>query len=266
MLEAKFFSAALLKKIVEAMKDLVTEASFEFSETGLELQAMDTSHVSLCYLKLEQDSFQMYRCDQNKSLDINLPSLATILKCASNDDTLTIKALENDDCMSIMFTNPEKDRIMDFEMKLMDIDQEQLDIPKIDYLSTVQIPAVEFKKIISDLTLLGNTCFISCKKEGVQFSVKGDIGNANITLKPGQNADDNGKSVLINVDEPLEFKFALRYLNLFAKATPLSKMVKLSMADGVPLLVEYQMEQGGAIRYYLAPKIGDEDDEEGEAA
>jgi hypothetical protein len=36
----------LLKKLVEAIKDLVTDGNFEATEAGISLQAMDTSHVS----------------------------------------------------------------------------------------------------------------------------------------------------------------------------------------------------------------------------
>jgi proliferating cell nuclear antigen len=35
----------LLKKLVEAIKDLVTDGNFEATEAGISLQAMDTSHV-----------------------------------------------------------------------------------------------------------------------------------------------------------------------------------------------------------------------------
>ena len=64
----------------------------------------------------------------------------------------------------------------------------------------------------------------------------------------------------ISMEEPVELQFALRYLNFFCKATPLSSTVKLSMSTDVPLVVEYSLEEGtvGYVRYYLAPKI-DED-------
>jgi proliferating cell nuclear antigen len=57
--------------------------------------------------------------------------------------------------------------------------------------------------------------------------------------------------------------FALRYLNFFTKATPLSSAVKLQMSADVPLVVEYTIDaegdkKRGYIRYYLAPKIEDE--------
>jgi proliferating cell nuclear antigen len=45
----------------------------------------------------------------------------------------------------------------------------------------------------------------------------------------------------------------------FDQPTPLSATVTLKMAPEVPLVVEYPIESGGHIRYYLAPKIDDEE-------
>ncbi len=42
------------------------------------------------------------------------------------------------------------------------------------------------------------------------------------------------------------------------QATGLSTTVSLSMLADVPLVVEYAMEGMGHLRYYLAPKIDDE--------
>ena len=55
--------------------------------------------------------------------------------------------------------------------------------------------------------------------------------------------------------------FAMRYLNFFTKATPLSGTVTLSLSKDVPLVVEYKIAEYGYVRYYLAPKIDDEEDE-----
>jgi|EP00966_Prymnesium_polylepis_P284636 proliferating cell nuclear antigen len=60
------------------------------------------------------------------------------------------------------------------------------------------------------------------------------------------------------MEEPVTLNFALRYLNFFTKATPLSGHVSLQLSKDVPLVVEYKMEELGHLRYYLAPKIEDE--------
>jgi len=53
MFEARLAQASLLKKILESLKDLVTDANFDCSATGIALQAMDSSHYrwSRCFCK-----------------------------------------------------------------------------------------------------------------------------------------------------------------------------------------------------------------------
>ena len=44
-------------------------------------------------------------------------------------------------------SSPPQERISDFELKLMDIDSEQLGIPDTEYAATVKLPAGEFQRI-----------------------------------------------------------------------------------------------------------------------
>lgn len=94
---------------------------------------------------------------------------------------------------------------------------------------------------------------------GVKFSASGDAGSANIKLAQTSTVDKEDESVIIEMQEPVTLTFACRYLNSFTKATPLCNQVQLSMSADVPLVVEYRIPDLGHIRYYLAPKI--EDDE-----
>ena len=67
---------------------------------------MDSSHVSLCALKLRAAGFDHYRCDKNISLGVNTPNLSKILRCAGNDDLVTIKSEEETDTLNMMFESP----------------------------------------------------------------------------------------------------------------------------------------------------------------
>lgn len=59
-------------------------------------------------------------------MGMNLPNMGKMLKCANNDDIITMKADDNGDTVAFMFESPDGSRISDFELKLMDIDSEQL--------------------------------------------------------------------------------------------------------------------------------------------
>ncbi|KAL6757673.1 hypothetical protein V8C86DRAFT_3094705 [Haematococcus lacustris] len=49
------------------------------------------------------------------------------------------------------------------------------------------------------------------------------------------------------------------YLTIFAKATPLSPSVKISLTKDLPIVVEYTIGEIGWVKYFLAPKIEDEE-------
>lgn len=106
MLELRLVQGSLLKKVLESVKDLVNDANFDCSATGFSLQAMDSSHVALVALLLRSEGFEHYRCDRNLSMGMNLNNMSKMLKCAGNDDIITIKADDGSDTVTFMFESP----------------------------------------------------------------------------------------------------------------------------------------------------------------
>mmetsp|Transcript_25642 Transcript_25642/g.48592 ORF Transcript_25642/g.48592 Transcript_25642/m.48592 type:complete len:263 (-) Transcript_25642:518-1306(-) len=261
MFEARLLQGSVMKKVLESVKDLVTDANFDCNATGFSLQAMDSSHVSLVALLLRSDGFEHYRCDRNLSMGMNLANMSKMLKCAGNDDIITMKADDTGDVVTFMFESPNQEKISDFELKLMDIDSEHLGIPDTDYQAVVKMPSAEFQRICRDLSSIGDTVVLSVTKDGVKFSTTGDIGAANVTCRQNTSVDKEEEAVVVELQEPVALTFALRYLNSFTKATPLSSQVTLSMSKDLPVVVEYRIADMGYVRYYLAPKIEDEETE-----
>ncbi len=66
---------------------------------------MDASHVSLCALALEKKGFDHFRCDRTRALGLNLVSMSKVLKCSGNDDSVTLKAEDEGDELSLLFEN-----------------------------------------------------------------------------------------------------------------------------------------------------------------
>jgi len=65
-----------LKKVLDSIKDLVTDANFEADPMeGFKLQAMDSSHVSLVALRLHADGFEHFRCDRPLTMGMNLANM-----------------------------------------------------------------------------------------------------------------------------------------------------------------------------------------------
>merc|ERR1712084_86737 len=150
----------------------------------------------------------------------------------------------------------DQDRISEFDLKLMQIESEHMEIPEQHYKVTAKMPSAEFQKICRDLKEFGETMQMKASKEGITFSVAGDIGGGNVLLKP-REAEKPEDKVTLTVHEPVTATFVLRYLVNFAKAAPLSGTVELGLGPDAPLLVKYDLErsENGFMQFYLAPKI-----------
>ena len=183
MFEARLTQGSLLKKLVDAIKELCKEVNWDISTNGISMQSMDSSHVCLVAFNLRADGFDHFRCDRPLTLGINLENLAKILKCAGSNDIITMKADDNGDTLTLMFESEKQDRISDVDLKLMSIESEHLGIPEQDYSVESSMPSSEYQRIVRDLASIGDTVSVSATKEGIKFSTTGDIGTANITLR-----------------------------------------------------------------------------------
>lgn len=262
MFEAKLSDGTHLKKLIEAMKDLFTDVNFECNESGISCQAMDSSHVCLSSVLLRKDSFDPYRCDRSITLGMNCGTMSKVLKCAGNDESICMRAEDSADAITFIYEKPNQERVSKFEMKLMDIDSEHLGIPDQDYDAVIKLPSHEFSRIVRDLSQFGDTVTIACTKDGIRFSCSGELGSGSITLRNSSSVDSNEDSeVSIELKEAVTQTYAMRFLILFGKAATLSKTCVLSICQEVPLVVEYKIGDCGHIRYFLAPKIDDEEND-----
>lgn len=243
--------SSTFRGIVDAISEIVDSVAMTFTDSGIVLQAMDASHVCLCFLDLKSEGFEEYVCRPGVvSAGVPITTMSKIFKCSSPEDNLCIKIEDGNlsDRMTLEFSN--SCRTSEFHMRLMDIDSEFIELPDIACDCNLRIPTTEFQKIVRDLSIVGDSCELRVDSSGVVFTSSGDMGDASFKV--------------IGRDEDVCFKgkgrgmFSTRYLQLFAKATPLCKSLSINLPDTAPLCLEYCMGCLGTLRYYLAPKIEDE--------
>ena len=255
MFLAKLKESEKIKKLIESIKDIVSEINLECSPTGINLQAMDGSHVALVTVNLNCDGFEEYRCDKIVNLGINVGNLWKLMKCASNDDSFLIKADVNPNQIQITFENSSAKKCCVFNLSLIQIDSEHLGIPETNHGSVVMMNSNEFNKITKELYHLSETVNIETNQSYVSFSIQGDQVNGCIKI---ENNDTSNSKTMIKGDEAVNLAFALRYLNMFTKATSLSEFVYLYLSNDYPLKVEYVLDGLGSLKYYLAPRIAED--------
>lgn len=255
MFEARLNSALVLKRIVEAVKDMLKEGVLNCSNTGIKMRAMDNCHVSLLYLDLDADGFDHYRCDRDFVMGINFKTLAMVLKCADPDDSVSIEHNPDFDVVTFIFEskNNKKEK---YDIKLMNLDNEQLEAVDPPIECVVKMPSQQLAHIFRNMSTFGENVVISYENGAIDFKSSGDYGSVT-SIIGGAGGD---QSISIKATTPISKIFSLQFLNLFTKATPLSQRVCMRLSSEFPMSLEYEIPNIGYIRYYLMSKIDEFND------
>lgn len=257
ILEIKTVQASAFRILVEALKEILTDANFECDETGIKMIAMDSSRTVLVHLKLQADKFESYMCKEKRVLGISMINLFRIIKTMNNNDTLTLfLEKEKDSVLGIRIENSEKNTTSTFYLNLMDLHVDNIQIPSVEFESVITMPSTDFQKIIRDMHNYADLIDIKSVEDHLIFSCNGDFCSQETIIgetDSGMNFAKNKKP-----DEIIQGEFALKHLVLFGKCTNLCNSIQMFLKNDYPLVIKYTVASLGEIKLCLAPSCNEE--------
>ena len=257
VLEIKTVQASAFRILVEALKEILTDANFECDETGIKMIAMDSSRTVLVHLKLQADKFESYICKEKKVLGISMINLFRIIKTMNNNDTLTLFLEKGkDSVLGIRIENSEKNTTSTFYLNLMDLHIDNIQIPSVEFESVITMPSTDFQKIIRDMHNYADLIDIKSVEDHLIFSCKGDFCEQETVIGETQTGMSFAKNK--KPDEIIQGEFALKHLVLFGKCTNLCNSIQMFLKNDYPLVIKYTVASLGEIKLCLAPSCNDE--------
>ena len=178
IIEVKTVQSSAFRILIEALKEILTDANLEFDETGIKVMAMDSSHTVLVHLKLNSENFEYFYCKNKVILGVNMINLFKLIKTMSNNDTLTLFLLEeNQSVLGIKIENSEKNSVTKYKLNLMDLHEDTISIPPATFDSVITMPSTDFQKICRDMHNLADDIEIKSVDQQIMFSCKGDFAS-----------------------------------------------------------------------------------------
>lgn len=251
-LKLKTEQAGAFRILVEALKEILTEANFTFDETGIKLMAMDSTHTILIHMKLESDNFEFFHCPKKITVGVNMLNFFKLIKTMGNSETLTIFIdNENENKLGIMINNTEKNSQTIYKLNLLDIQDDNISIPPAEFETELSLPSGDFQKIIRDMVNIAEN--IELKSIGSQLilNCSGDFASQETTL--GETNNGLKFNQTSHESLPIQGIFSLKYLSLFTKCTNLCNQINLYIKNDYPLIIKYSVASLGNIKLCLAP-------------
>ena len=256
MFTAETRDVRIFQKVFNGLQDFAEDAHWYCSKEGMHLQCVDRSNVALCSFYVPANSFDHYSCIRKVVLRFRVTNMTQILRCARRSDVLLLTCNDNDDRIKFVFESPKGERCAEFEMTLLDPQEDYLDVSKISHDAHFCLPSKEFDRICQNLDRLGDVVDISNDGEHVQFQTSGnnDLEHAITVYRQSCTGDDRQKPTQLSCARMMSLQLSVRYLRLSAEMTCLTSRVVLEMNEDSPLVVKYNLENFGQLTFYLGQR------------
>ena len=242
---AKTNSSDEWKAIISAISTLVEEATFEATVEGVSFRGMDPSHVALIDISWPNSAFEKYSCDGDIKFGVRIDEFSKLIKRAEKSDGIEIN-ISDDNMLHVSIGKNKK-----YKMRLIESSASDTPLPKISYDSKITLSASRLDKILGDIDVVSDYLSIKTTQKNVEFSGKGDAGEATINLeKDTEDVED------ISVSQESSGTYSLEYLDPIVKAVGgTADSIICEFSTEKPLRIEFKVTNIGRIHFYLAPRV-----------
>jgi len=255
-LTIKTVQIAPFRILMAALKDILLETNIIFTKQGIKIINMDKTHTILVHLFLKAENFEFFECKEEKIIvGVNILHLFKLITTIDNDDTLTIY-IENDDYnegivteLGLKFENGNIKQSKIQKLKLIEPEQDELEIPDVKFSSVINMPSNDFQKIIRDLANISEKIEIKSVEDELIFKCSGQFAKAEI-----RRSENNANMQILNKqhNKIIQGEYSLKNLLYFIKCTNLCNQIEIYLENNRPLIVKYNVASLGEIKMCLS--------------
>jgi proliferating cell nuclear antigen len=275
---AKHLNPRFLLNYFKSIEDITDLLSLIIGPDGLFIKTMDSAHISFIDSFLDSSEFSSYNYNSNEEslvIGLNLKYLCKILSVYEKIDTVSL-SLDNMDKLGIVFDNG--NRKSEFELKLILIDEDNLEIPSMDYEQEIDISYNRFSKLCQEIDTVNSETIkfnVDSSKKIVDIYGTGDLGAVKTNLKESDDTIVNkkftlkkeGGKIIMNKKEndykvypsrnTFEIEFSLKKLQSILKIGTLCNKLLINLSEDSPIKMDFNLTDDSYLHYYVAPKIVD---------
>ena len=242
--------------LFQNMKLFTDHINIDFNDERIYIQTMDNCKISLLEVIIPKSWFCVYSCPVPLTLGINTNIFHKIL--SSRDKVQT---------MHMYFNTEEEDKLYidmessmktvfnrNFEVPLMELSYDVMDITAIEYQADISLPSSDFALLINQLRGFGETLQFVCNESKIEMISKSiDQGKMSVIVEI-----DDLSSYAIEEEKELNMSFSLKCLHTMCSFSKIYKEVEIKLHSDSPLYICYS-DGELSVKIYLAPQMSGDD-------
>jgi proliferating cell nuclear antigen len=243
--------------IFQLLKNWNSHISMHFETDRLYIQSMDKSHICLADIEIKKNWFSNYDTLKNNNIAVDSNHFAILMNYALKNDSLELKFEDEyePDKLYINFLNGKENKTSFdhfFELNLIDVDEEGLGIPSVDYDVEFTIESKKFVDTLSELNTFGQNLSIKCDENVIELNSNSDSTKLKIHI-PVEQLDEYA----IAEEQEVSVAFSLTHLCKMCTSIKLSEKINVSVSNEYPMLLLYNLGDDSKVSFFIAPKVSD---------
>ncbi len=246
VLELKTVQTNAFKTLIEALKEILTDANMRFTQEGLKIVAMNNPNTVLVNLKLKAENFEYFYCKSDLIVGVSMLNFYKLIKTITNNDTLSL-IIDDDNInfLEIKIDNSERNASTIYKLNLMDLDVVDIDIPPQKFDDIITISSQFFQKLCRDMINLAENVEIKSVGGQLIFKCVSDFATQETIIE--ETGAEGLNFVQNNPNNIIQGNYDLKNLSMFTKCTNLSNCIEIYMKNDFPLLLKANANLGHLI-------------------
>ena len=245
--------AETFSQLFQPMKTFTDSINITCKEDELSVQCMDSGMILIAQLNLPKIWFTTYEVEKPEVIGVSTGLLSKVLSIKDKTQGLEWNTHERTDHIFVRYSSPSDNKLVfekTFEVPLIDLDSELMEIPPIEYSADFALPSLVFSSMIHQLKQFGEAVRIECTEEHIELVAESvEYGNMKTHI-PIQDLEEYS----IEEDGTVCGSYALKHLNLICQYQKIAKNMEVGVSSEYPMKMDFSMDENAQLTFYIAPR------------
>jgi len=238
-----------IKEFIGTVGALVDEAKLNVTEDGIQVKAVDPSHVAMIEANLVKSAFDSYEAAPVE-MGIDVDKFKTVLAVAGKEDMVD---MEKDDSLNRLVVNIGN---LTRAMPLLDTSgMPDPKVPSLDLPAFISVSVNEISQGLKASKSVSDHIALSTTKDSFRLVCEGDNQNK-VDLSLGKDQLEK-----LDSSEDATSLFSLEYFALMVNSLPSDRILHINLGSDLPVKVDADLAVDdmtgaqGNVKFLLAPRI-----------
>jgi proliferating cell nuclear antigen len=233
----------VLREVTEVISTLVSEVKLSVSKDGVDVKAVDPSHVAMLVLKLNKNAFEEFTGEPTE-IGVDVEKFKEVLRLSKPGDILDLQYDGGKNRLVI--------KVGKLTRHMSVVDPAGITDPKVPNVTPPGLAIVKMDDLRQGIRAsesISDHVTLTLEADGFTMYSEGETDRVDLKLPK----DSLGK---LEVKEPVKSMYPLDFFSSMVKSISTSPDVTLHVGNEYPLKIEFSVADGkGEGRFLLAPRV-----------